>query len=129
MRAFEHTHRVTYGDCTVGNHIYYGRYLELLEAARGEAFRAWGVPFLTLQAQDTMFPVLECCLQYRFPAAYDDVLAIQTILVEAAGARLKFAYAVTNQSGKLILEGHTQHACTSLGGKPKRLPVEVRNLL
>jgi len=29
---FVHTHRVTYAECTVGNHIYHARYLDLLEA-------------------------------------------------------------------------------------------------
>ena len=34
-----YTHRVTYAECTVGNHIYHSRYLDLLEAARGEDFQ------------------------------------------------------------------------------------------
>ncbi len=128
-RVFTYPYRVTYADCTVGNHIYYGRYLALLEAARGEAFREWGIPFLELQEQDTIFPVLECLIQYRFPAAYDDQLAIETALVEAAGVRLKFSYRVSNQHGRCVLEGHSQHACTSLGGKPKRLPLRLLELL
>jgi hypothetical protein len=33
-QTFRHTHRVTYAECTVGNHIYYARYLDLLEAAK-----------------------------------------------------------------------------------------------
>jgi hypothetical protein len=28
--VFKHIHRVTYSDCTLGNHIYYSRYLDLL---------------------------------------------------------------------------------------------------
>ncbi|EEF57182.1 hypothetical protein Cflav_PD0189, partial [Pedosphaera parvula Ellin514] len=38
-QLYRHSYRVTYADCTVGNHIYYSRYLNLLEAARGEFFR------------------------------------------------------------------------------------------
>lgn len=45
MEPFRYRHRVTYADCTVGNHIYYGRYLDLLEAARGEWFRSMGKSF------------------------------------------------------------------------------------
>ena len=40
--VFRHSHRVTYAECTMGNHIYYARYLDLLEAARGEFFRSLG---------------------------------------------------------------------------------------
>ena len=39
---FRYTHRVTYAECTVGDHIYHSRYLDLLEAARGEFMRASG---------------------------------------------------------------------------------------
>ena len=49
---FCHTYRVTYADCTVGDHIYYSRYLDLLEAARGEFFRSLGCTFLQWQEQD-----------------------------------------------------------------------------
>jgi len=56
---FSHAHRVTYAECTSGNHIYYGRYLELMEAARGEFFRHLGRPFLVLQEDDFIFPAIE----------------------------------------------------------------------
>jgi acyl-CoA thioester hydrolase len=124
-RSFQYQHRVTYADCTAGNHIYYGRFLPILEAARGAAFRAWGMPFLAFQEQDAIFPVLECLVQYRLPAAYDDLLNINVTLIEASGVRLKFGYRILNQHDRLVLEGHTCHACTTLAGKPKRLPPQI----
>ena len=36
---FRHHHRVTYAECTIGDHVYHSRYLDLLEAARGEFMR------------------------------------------------------------------------------------------
>src|SRR4026209_1643205 len=74
---FHHPHRVTYAECTVGNHIYYARYLDLLEAARGAFFRETAIPFLQLQEQDTLFPVVEAHLRYKAPARYDDILTIE----------------------------------------------------
>ena len=71
---FRYSHRVTYAECTVGNHVYHARYLDLLEAARGEFFRGLGFPFLGLQEQDTVFPVIECQLRYKAPARYDERL-------------------------------------------------------
>jgi len=75
-RVFRHIYRVVYADCTVGNHIYYSRYLDILEAARGEFFRELGVTLLELQGKDTIFPVVECHLRYKFPARYDEVLTV-----------------------------------------------------
>ena len=42
--VFRYIRRVTYAECTLGNHIYHARYLDLLEAARGEFFRQLGLP-------------------------------------------------------------------------------------
>ena len=122
---FRHTHRVTYADCTVGNHIYYGNYLQLLEAARGEFFRQLGTTFLQLQERDTILPVLECHLRYKAPARYDDLLAIEVWPTTAERVRLNFAHRIINQAGQLILEAETRHVCASLSDKPKRLPEEL----
>lgn len=122
---FRYNHRVVYADCTVGNHIYYSRYLDLLEAARGEFFRQLGIPLLELQAQDTIFPVVECRLRYKAPARYDDVLTIEVWPTLVQGARLNFGSRIRREEQVLILEGETFHVCTGLNEKPKRVPEEV----
>ena len=122
---FRHTHRVTYADCTVGNHIYYGRYLNMHEVARGEFFRHLGTTLLQWQDRDTIFPVLECHLRYKAPARYDDVLTIEVWPTSAERVRLNFAHRITNHTGKLILEAETLHVCAGLNDKPKRLPEEL----
>jgi acyl-CoA thioester hydrolase len=124
-RIFRHIYRVVYADCTVGNHIYYSRYLDILEAARGEFFRELGVPLLKLQAQDTIFPVVECHLSYKSPARYDDVLTIELWVTLVQGARLKFAFRILKDEKVLIFEGETFHVCTGLNEKPKRVPEEL----
>lgn len=122
--VFRHPHRVTYAHCTVGNHVYYGRYLDILEEARGEFFRSLGVPFLQLQEADIIFPVIEANLRYKGMARYDDLLTIEVWLTEAAKVRLNFAYRVVC-GDKLLLEGATSHVCTGMNEKPKRLPEDL----
>ena len=122
---FLYSHRVTYSDCTIGDHIYYSRYLDLLEAARGELFRHLGVTFLQWQTQDCVFPVIECRVRYKAAARYDDLLAIELWATAAERIRLNFAYRVRNQAEALILEAETHHVCTSAHGEPKRLPEEL----
>ena len=129
VTVFRHQHRVGYADCTVGNHVYYSRYLEILEAARGEFFRELGVTFLQWQERDAIFPVVEAQLRYKAPARYDDVLMIEIWIAVAMRARLNFTYRIANQSGALILEAETHHVCTGLDEKPKRLPEELAEKL
>ena len=126
---FRHAHRVTYAECTVGNHIYHSRYLDLLEAARGEFLRALGPTVLELQERDFIFPVIEAKLRYKFPARYDDLLTIEVWVTAVEKIRVNFAHRIVNQNGKLVLEAETFHVCTGLDEKPKRLPEELAEKL
>ena len=122
---FRHLHRVSYAECTLGNHIYYARYLDLLEAARGEFFRQLGSTLLHWQERDVIFPVIECHLRYKSPARYDDILTIELQPIAVEKVRLNFSHRVLNQNHALILEAETFHVCTGLNEKPKRLPQEL----
>lgn len=129
MERYGYLHRVTYADCTVGNHIYYGRYLELLEAARGEWFRSTGKSFADWQAAGLTFPVLEVQINYRSPARYDEVLIIEVWVLEARRVRLNVGYRVLGSERQVRVEGHTYHVCTNLEDKPRRLPAELMSAL
>src|SRR5450432_4845888 len=126
---FRYPHRVTYAECTVGDHVYHSRYLDLLEAARGEFMRSLGSTVLELQDADCIFPVIEARLQYKFPARYDDLLTIEVWVTAIEKVRLNFGHQILNQDGKLILEAETFHVCTGLNEKPKRVPPELAEKL
>jgi len=119
---FRHFHRVTYAECTIGDHVYHARYLDWLEAARGEFLRALGEPVLALQDAGYIFPVIEARLRYKAPARYDDWLSIEVWLTRVERVRLNFGHRILNQAGQLIFEAETFHCCTSREEKPKRLP-------
>src|SRR5580692_6026402 len=120
--VFQYQHRVVYAECTVGNHVYYARYLDMLEEARGELFRRAGCPLLALQEGGTAFPVIGVEIAYKGPARYDDLLTIQLWISEMRGVRLNFGFRILHANGTTLAEGETRHACAGLDEKPKRLP-------
>ena len=122
---FRYRHRVTYAECTLGNHVYHSHYLDLLEAARGEFIRSLGSTVREWQERDVIFPVVEAQLRYKSPARYDDLLTIEVQPTLVSRVRVNFAHRVVNQKGELILEAETFHACTGLNEKPKRVPPEL----
>ena len=122
---FCHRHRVTYAECTLGNHVYYSRYLDLLEEARGEFYRSVGLSFLELQQRDLIFPVVECHIQYQAPARYDDWLKIEVWLTEMGRVKLRFGHRILHEDGTLLVEASTLHVCTSTHEKLKRLPAGI----
>lgn len=118
---FRHRHRVTYADCTVGNHAYYARCLEWLEAARGAFFRSLGTSFAALEAEGFHFPVRRCLLEYRSEARYDEDLEVEVWIARAERVKLTFGYRITHGE-RLVLEGETLHGCLDAVGRPARLP-------
>jgi acyl-CoA thioester hydrolase len=129
MSVFRWRHRVTYAECTVGNHVYYARYLDILEEARGEFFRHAGHSLTRLQETDTLFPVIEARLRYRGAARYDDLLTMEVAVAELAKVRIAFNHRILHESGRLLVEGATVHSCTTLEEKPKRIPAELATAL
>ncbi|HSH93434.1 MAG TPA: thioesterase family protein [Roseimicrobium sp.] len=121
-QVFTHRHRVSYAECTVGNHVYYSRYLDILEVARGEFFRSLGQSFLSLQGEGITFPAIDVQLLYRGAARYDDELSIEVWLTEIRKVRMTFAYRVLGPSGTPLIMASTSHACTSLEDKLIALP-------
>jgi acyl-CoA thioester hydrolase len=127
--AFQYTHRVVYSECTIGNHIYYSRYLDILEAARGEFFRHIGSPLRQLQETGCIFPVIGVEASYKSPARYDDVLTVEVWITELGGVRLTFGFRILSANTTLHVEGHTRHVCAGIDEKPKRLPKDLAERL
>jgi len=127
--VYRHPYRVIYADCTVGNHVYYARYLDMLEAARGEFFRHLGASLLVLQEAGTIFPVIGVEVSYQGMARYDDALTIELRITALGGVRLNFGFRVLNAAGTLLAEGETRHVCAGLDEKPRRIPKELAEKL
>ena len=122
-QIFEHHLRVPASDCTVGNHVYYSRYLDWLEATRNEFFRALGHPFPQLFESGVMLPAIEAQLQYRGAARFDDRVVVRLWLQEVSRVKLVFAAEIVSvETGKVLVAATTTHVCTDVAGKPHRLP-------
>lgn len=123
--VFQFQRRVVYADCTVGNHVYYSRYLEMLEEARGEFFRHAATPLRELQNAGVIFPVIGLSVSYLGPARYDDLLSISLWLTELGAVRLTVGFQFSDAAGQRLVEGDTRHVCTGLEEKPKRMPKDL----
>jgi acyl-CoA thioester hydrolase len=122
---FTHRQRVIYAQCTIGNHVYHSRYLDILEGARGEFMRALGYPLQRLQDEDFIFPVISLRMKFLAPARYDDDLQIQLSLRAVSRLRMTVVHNIIGPTGQTLLEAETDHVCTSIHEKPKRMPQEL----
>ena len=93
------TYRVIYGDTDQMGVVYYGNFLRFLEHGRNEYIRAKGIRYKDIEAQHRIYlPVVEAHVNYRRSARYDDLLRIETTLLEAKRVTLRFGY-------RIVVEG------------------------
>ena len=125
---FKHQIRVAYRDVTTGNHVYYARYLDILEIVRNEIFRDLGHSLLRLQEEGVIFPVVECSLRYHAAARYDDLLDIETRVTNLGRVQFALSYEV-KRGDTLLVTASTRHAATTLEERPTRMPAELYKAL
>ncbi|MBI5015450.1 MAG: acyl-CoA thioesterase [Deltaproteobacteria bacterium] len=121
--------RVIYGDTDTMGVVYYANYLRFFEVGRNEYMRARGLPYREVEARGFALPVTEARCRYLKPARYDDLLAVETRVTRVKGARVVFSYALRNEAGDLLADGHTEHAALGPTGRPGRLPAEIVEIL
>jgi acyl-CoA thioester hydrolase len=67
--------------------------------------------------------VADARLRYKAPARYDDELIVQTRLIAARGAVIRFGYRIVRASDDVLLcEGETVHVVVGRDMKKRSLP-------
>lgn len=121
--------RVYYEDTDLAGVVYYANYLRFIERARSEWVRALGIDQTRLKREhDTVFAVYKLDATYLKPARFDDLIEVQTQVVEQLPARLVLQQSVLCEA-QLLFDSQVTLVCMSNTGRPKRLPAELRAAL
>ena len=127
-RVFEHKLYVPYADIDQMGFVYYANYLVYFEMARAALLRESRMPYLEMEREGVMLPVVESHCNYRKPAHYDDCLTVKTRLIGFKGPRLRIEYEVCRDE-EILATGHTVHICMSPDGKVLRPTPALRALV
>ena len=123
------TIRVLYGDTDAAGVVYYANYLRYFEKGRTEYMRDLVLTYREIEDLGLLLPVIECYSRYKAPAAYDDLLTIETSLAELKNVSCRFNYRIyksdTENSRTLLAKGHTVHASVNRDGKLTKLPAHI----
>jgi acyl-CoA thioester hydrolase len=119
--------RVRFCETDLMGIVHHSNYLAYFEAGRVEWMRRRGVSFVGWAERGVHLPVVEANVRYRAPAMFDDVLAIETRLVELRAASLRFEYRMERVSGEpeLLAEGFTRLACVNAQHTVQRFSQEM----
>ena len=116
--------RVRYAETDQMGVVYHSNYLIWFEVGRVEFMRQLGLDYKHLEAEEGCgIAVVEATARYRAPARYDEELVIQTTLLAARGAVIRFSYKVLRaEDSKLLCEGETVHVVVGKDMKKRSLP-------
>jgi acyl-CoA thioester hydrolase len=116
--------RVRYAETDQMGVVYHSNYLIWFEVGRVELIRSMGLDYKRMEGEEGCgIAVVDVHVRYRSPARYDDELVVETRLLAARGAVIKFSYRVLRvEDGVLLCEGETVHVVVGKDMKKQSLP-------
>jgi acyl-CoA thioester hydrolase len=115
--------RIYYEDTDAGGVVYHANYLGYLERGRTEFLRERGVSVRELADAGSIFPVVRVEINYRAPAVLDDLLTIETGLVESGKTSFTLQQRIVRRRDEVLLvDALVTLVCVRPGMKAKRLP-------
>jgi len=125
MRIGEITFRVRYSECDPMNVAHHTAYAVWFEMGRTELLRSGGVSYADLEKAGVRLAVVEISVKYRRPALYDDLLCLETRLVEASHVKIRHEYTLWRGVERLAVASTTL-ACLTSRGRAVELPTVLR---
>ncbi len=124
--------RVYYEDTDFSGFVYHANYLKFCERARSDCLRTAGIHHHELHWHETGgrmgFVVRRMVCDFLKPARIDDVVEVETRMLDVKGARFELDQRVSC-NGELLFQAAVTAALVDGNGRPKRLPQEMREAL
>jgi acyl-CoA thioester hydrolase len=121
--------RVYYEDTDAAGIVYYANFLKFAERGRTEMLRALGFEHTTLAADTgVIFTVRWLSADYLQPARLDDLLNVNTRVVELGAATLRIEQQIRREEAVLVAINMLV-ACVGRDGRPRRVPDRLRAVL
>lgn len=118
--------RVRYSETDHAGNFYPACALDWFEFGRTEALRALGLPYVNIEKDGVMLPVIEMHICCHSRAWYDDLIEIRSTISLSGKARLRFdSEVVQAENGAPVASGYTVHAIITPEGRPIRPPKQL----
>ena len=133
MENFDFNLRVYYDSTDAGGVVYHSRYLDFCERARTEFLRSRGIIQSKLLAESGIgFVVKNANLEFKKSAKLDDLLQINTKIIENNGIIIKMSqeiYLISREGidtpKDLLFEMSVNLVCINKNFRPTRIPKDI----
>ena len=122
-------YRVYYEDTDLAGIVYYANYFKFVERARSDWVRELGINQAKLKRDaGLVFAVARVEADYKSPARFDDVIEVRTELHKLSGARIILQQNVWRED-VLLFDSVITLVCLGDGGRPAKIPADIRRLM
>lgn len=124
--TYDYPVRVYYEDTDAGGVVYHSNYMNFCERARTEWLRELGISQSTFLVENLAFVVKKVEMNFVASAKLDDLLNVNSKVIEIKRASLIFEQTITNQQNQLIFTARVLIANVNLlRAKPCAIPESI----
>jgi acyl-CoA thioester hydrolase len=121
--------RVRYAETDQMGVVYHANYLVWCEMGRTDLIRQLGLSYAEMERRGVSLAVSELSARYHAAARYDDLIHVQTTLLDVRSRMIAFEYLITNaETHQKLVSARTTLVSLDRAGKPISLPPIVRQL-
>lgn len=113
--------RARYPECDPMGVVHHSVYPVYFEMGRTEMLRAAGGNYRSMEEAGAFLAVVTLEVRYRRPARYDDLMRLETGLVQPGPIKIEHEYRLF-RGEELLVEGRTVLACLDHAGRPQPVP-------
>ncbi len=120
IRPYEH--KVQYYETDQMGIVHHSNYIRWFEEGRTFRLDEMGFGYRQMEECGIMSPVLSVSAEYKSMTHYEDVVLIETEILEYNGIKLALRYTVTDKkTGEVRCVGESRHCFLNREGKPLSL--------
>jgi acyl-CoA thioester hydrolase len=110
--------------------VYHANYLAWCEVGRTEFVRSAGMSYRAMEEAGVGLAVIDASLRFHGSATYDDVVHVETRLVDVRSRTVTFEYLIRNAAtGARLVTASTRLASVDRAGPTIAMPPHVRAVL
>lgn len=116
--------KVHYYETDCMNYVHNSNYLKIFEEARLDWMDKVGMPYVDMENEGFMIPVVNSYIDYLEPMHYADEFEVTLNVTELSPSKFRNSYVIRNlKTGKTAAEGYTTHCIVS---KRTLMPVRIK---
>ena len=110
-------HKVNYYETDKMGITHHSNYIRWMEEARVELLDKIGFRYKKMEEMGIISPVTNVECKFVSSTTFDDTISIEATLEEVKNVKVKIDYVMTNEEGKVVCKGKSEHCFLDTEGK------------